>query len=58
VEPGPAGPAGTFGPGPDLRLATGDGWLVLETVQLAGGRSMPGHALLLGRPALAGSRVR
>jgi methionyl-tRNA formyltransferase len=58
VEPGPAGAAGTFGPGPDLRLATGDGWLVLETVQLAGGRPMPGSALLLGRPALAASRVR
>ena len=58
VESGPAAAPGTFGDGPELRLATGDGWLVLDTVQPAGGRSMPGRALLVGRPRLAGSRVR
>ena len=41
----------------DLRLGTGDGWLVLDEVQPAGGRRMRGSELLRGRPALAGSRV-
>lgn len=59
VDGGLAGPAtpGTFGPGPDLRIATVDGWLVLSEVQPAGGRRMPGTELLRGRPALASSRV-
>jgi methionyl-tRNA formyltransferase len=48
---------GTFGPGPDLRLATADGWLVLDEVQPSGGRAMPGTELLRGRPGLAGSRI-
>lgn len=50
-------PPGSFGPGPDLRLATPDGWLVLDDVQPAGGRRMPGRAWLIGRPAVAGSTV-
>ena len=33
-------PPGSIGPGPDLRLATADGWLVLDEVQPAGGRRM------------------
>ena len=59
VEPGPAPlpEAGTIGPGPDLRLATPDGWLVLDEVQPAGGRGMSGAELLRGRPALGGSRI-
>lgn len=58
VESGPAGAPGTFGEGPDLRLATGAGWLVLDTVQPAGGRPMPGRALVVGRPAFVGSTIR
>jgi methionyl-tRNA formyltransferase len=50
-------PAGTIGPGPDLRLATSDGWLVLDEVQPAGGRQMPGPDMLRGRSALANSHV-
>ena len=48
---------GTFGPPPDLRLGTTDGDLLLAEVQPAGGRRMTGRALLLGRPALAGTRL-
>jgi methionyl-tRNA formyltransferase len=54
-EPPP--PPGTIGPGPDLRLAAADGWLVLDEVQPAGGRQMPGADLLRGRSALANSHV-
>jgi methionyl-tRNA formyltransferase len=50
-------PPGTIGPGPDLRLATSDGWLVLEEVQPAGGRQMPGPDLLRGRSVLAYSEL-
>lgn len=50
-------PAGRFGPGPDLRLGTAYGELVLVEVQPAGGRRMTGAELLLGRPGLPGSRV-
>ena len=50
-------PPGTIGPGPDLRLATGDGWLVLDEVQPAGGRQMPGTDLLRGRAVLAYGQV-
>ena len=59
VEPANGGPAvpGTFGPGPGLRLRTADGDLVLLEVQPAGGRPMTGEELVLGRPALPGSRV-
>ena len=52
-----AGAPGSFGPGPELRLATGEGWLVLDEVQPAGGRRMSGAEFLRGRPALARSRV-
>jgi methionyl-tRNA formyltransferase len=48
---------GTLGAGPDLRLATVDGWLRLDEVQPAGGRRMSGESWLRGRPAAAGSRV-
>ena len=50
-------PPGTIGPGPDLRLATADGWLVLDEVQPAGGRQMPGPDLLRGRAVLAYGQV-
>ena len=59
VEPrgsGASEPA-TFGPGPGFRLGTADGDLVLLEVQPAGGRSMTGEELVLGRPTLPGSRV-
>jgi methionyl-tRNA formyltransferase len=46
---------GTFGPGPELRLHTIEGDLVLTEVQPASGRAMTGEALVLGRPALPGS---
>jgi methionyl-tRNA formyltransferase len=58
VAGGDQRPVGTFGEGPELRIATADGWLVLEEVQPAGGRRMSGRALLVGRPGLAGSTVR
>jgi methionyl-tRNA formyltransferase len=45
---------GTLGPGPDLRIATAENWLVLDEVQPAGGRRMPGDAWLRGRPGMAG----
>jgi methionyl-tRNA formyltransferase len=48
---------GQFGPGPDLRIGTADGWLVLDEVQPAGGRRMSGESWLRGRPAAAGSSV-
>jgi methionyl-tRNA formyltransferase len=53
VAPAP----GMFGPGPGLRLHTADGDLVILEVQPAGGRAMSGEDLVLGRPALPGSRV-
>ena len=53
----PSDEPGTFGPGPVLRLRTTDGDLVLVEVQPAGGRAMSGTELILGRPALPGSRV-
>lgn len=48
---------GRFGPGPDLRIGTADGWLVLDEVQPAGGMRMSGESWLRGRPAAAGSSV-
>jgi methionyl-tRNA formyltransferase len=48
---------GAFGPPPELRLRTSAGDLLLAEVQPAGGRRMTGRELLLGRSALAGSRV-
>jgi methionyl-tRNA formyltransferase len=48
---------GTLGPGPDLRIATADGWLRLDEVQPGGGRRMPGDAWLRGRPTMAGTKV-
>lgn len=54
VAGSPAAP-GTIGPGPDLRIATVDGWLVLDQVQPAGGRRMSGAEWLLGRRSAAGS---
>lgn len=53
----PRATAGRFGPGPDLRLGTADGWLVIDEVQPAGGRTMTGAELLRGRPALASAAV-
>jgi methionyl-tRNA formyltransferase len=49
--------SGVIGPGPDLRIATADGWLVLDEVQPAGGRRMSGANWLLGRPSAAGSTL-
>jgi methionyl-tRNA formyltransferase len=54
---GGAAVPGTFAPGPGLRLGTADGDLVLLEVQPASGRPMTGEELVLGRPALPGSRV-
>lgn len=53
----PQATPGRFGPGPDLRIGTADGWLVLDEVQPAGGRPMSGAALLRGRPSLASSGI-
>lgn len=54
---GASSTAGVIGPGPDLRIATGDRWLVLDEVQPAGGRRMSGADWLLGRPAAVGSML-
>ena len=56
VDPGPRS-VGVFGPPPDLRLRTASGDLRLLDVQPAGGRRMTGRELLIGRPALAGTRI-
>lgn len=40
-----------------IALTTSDGRLVLETVQPAGGRSMPGPAFRRGRPSIVGAAV-
>jgi methionyl-tRNA formyltransferase len=53
VEPGSTNPSGSVVAGPDLRLATADGWLVLDEVQPAGRRPMSGAAYARGRPRLA-----
>ncbi len=49
---------GSFGAGPNLRLRTAEGDLVLTLVQPSGGRPMTGADLLRGRPELPGSRIR
>jgi methionyl-tRNA formyltransferase len=54
---GAPGLPGMFGEGPDLRLHTADGDLVLVEVQPAGGRPMSGEELVLGRPGLPRSRL-
>jgi methionyl-tRNA formyltransferase len=56
-RPATTGQPGSFGGGPDLRLHTADGDLVLVEVQPAGGRPMTGEELVLGRPSLPGSSV-
>ncbi len=43
--------------GDGIALTTSDGRLVLETVQPAGGRSMPGAAFRRGRPSIVGAAV-
>ncbi len=52
-------PPGTLQPGADglPRVATGEGWLVPEVVQRAGGRALPWEAFLRGHPLAAGSRL-
>ena len=51
-------PAGTLvAAGSGLALATGDGSLVLDEVQLAGRRPMSGADLRRGRPAIVGAPV-
>lgn len=42
---------------PGMRVATGQGVLVVRTLQAAGGRAMEGEAFLRGQPSLAGSRL-
>jgi methionyl-tRNA formyltransferase len=43
--------------GAGLALVTADGLLVLEVVQLSGGRAMTGAEARRGRPALVGTRI-
>ncbi len=52
VAPGAAGSPGQLAAGEDLRLATADGWLVLDEVQPAGKRPMSGVSYARGRPEL------
>jgi methionyl-tRNA formyltransferase len=50
---------GTFvAEGDGLAIATGDGRLVLEEVQPAGGRPMPGSAFRRGRSGIVGAPIR
>ena len=55
VEPGQAEEPGRLVGGTDLRLATADGWLVLDEVQPAGKQPMSGASFARGRPELKGS---
>jgi methionyl-tRNA formyltransferase len=55
VEPGPPDDPGRLVGGPDLRLATADGWLVLDDVQPAGKKPMSGASFARGRPELKAS---
>jgi methionyl-tRNA formyltransferase len=55
VDPGDADQPGRLVAGRDLRLATADGWLVLDEVQPAGKRPMSGETYARGRPELRGS---
>jgi methionyl-tRNA formyltransferase len=55
VDPGPADTPGRLVAGRELRLATADGWLVLDEVQPAGKRPMSGVSYARGRPELKGS---
>jgi len=60
AEPGPADrAAGAVRLGSDgvLRVATGDGWLVLERLQRAGGKPLDADAYLRGRPIPDGARL-
>jgi methionyl-tRNA formyltransferase len=52
VDPTRADRPGRLAVTPDLRLATGDGWLVLDRVQPAGGRPMDGRSWARGRREL------
>ena len=54
-EPGAAEAPGALLGGRDLRLATSDGWLVLDEVQPAGKRPMSGESYARGRPELRDS---
>jgi methionyl-tRNA formyltransferase len=55
VGPGRPEPAGSIGAAGDgLALVTSDGSLVLDDVQLAGGRPMTGAALVRGHPGVLG----
>jgi methionyl-tRNA formyltransferase len=55
VDPGDADEPGRLVAGRDLRLATANGWLVLNEVQPAGKRPMSGRSYARGRPELKGS---
>ena len=55
VAPGPAEVPGALLGGHDLRLATSDGWLILDEVQPAGKRPMSGESYARGRPELRNS---
>ncbi len=60
VEPGPAdrAPGEVRAPsGEPLRVATGDGWLVPERVQRAGGKPLDTASYLRGRPISDGERL-
>ena len=48
---------GMIWPGPELRVATAENWLILDEVQQAGGRRMTGEAWLRGRSGIAGSVI-
>lgn len=55
-EPGDV-PGGLVPHGDGIALTTANGRLILETVQPAGGRSMPGSAFRRGHPSVVGADV-
>jgi methionyl-tRNA formyltransferase len=57
--PGPAGPPGTvLAPVGEPVMATGDGLLALDMVQLSGGKQVSGKAFLAGHRSIVGDVLR
>lgn len=52
---GAPGLVAVHGPSQDLIVATGEGWLILRELQLAGGRRVDGSSFLRGHPEIVGS---
>jgi methionyl-tRNA formyltransferase len=55
--PEPPAPGTVARQGEQVTVATGDGWLLLETVQLEGRKAQPAATFIHGYPAFEGSRL-